>query len=411
MDLKSPIDITAVLAAVKKHKDLLKAIDKLDASEVLQHFTPMPGITDSIELGKVEGGSISSKYMGVFLGEKKLGKIVPRRLIVRPVVMEMADEPERYRRSYIAEVPGDIRKEHPFELWIIQHGHAIASEDLHTAVFIAQYNSSADAKEITDAFDGLGTIIESEKIAGALSVANGNMYETGALSRVNIGERLLKMYRAMPETFKRKSSKMFISSSLGEMYDDWRKDEGQIIIGQTEETTGTKYLIGTNGKCELVRLYNLPEDSQFCFLTTKANVVYGFDKESDFRSIKPFASGNPYLFTAAGKYVIGFQLISIHKSEFCVNDCPLNPSKPNTIGTLKVVITPTEAISAGAKWHVKGEDGWRESGMIASVAPGQVEVEYLDAHGYTLPTGDASLKATIVAGSATDVAATYTAKS
>ncbi|MCZ4279102.1 hypothetical protein, partial [Rhodococcoides yunnanense] len=74
--------------------------------------------------------------------------------------MEMADEPERYRRSYIADVPGDIRKEHPFELWIIQHGHSIASEDLHTAVFVAKYNPSVDAKDITDAFDGLGTIIE-----------------------------------------------------------------------------------------------------------------------------------------------------------------------------------------------------------------------------------------------------------
>ena len=59
MDFKAPIDITAVLTAVKKHKDILKAVDKLDASEVLRHFTPVPGITDSLELGKVEGGSIS----------------------------------------------------------------------------------------------------------------------------------------------------------------------------------------------------------------------------------------------------------------------------------------------------------------------------------------------------------------
>lgn len=58
MDFKAPIDITAVLTAVKKHKDILKAVDKLDASEVLRHFTPVPGITDSLELGKVEGGSI-----------------------------------------------------------------------------------------------------------------------------------------------------------------------------------------------------------------------------------------------------------------------------------------------------------------------------------------------------------------
>ena len=66
MDFKAPIDITTVLTAVKKHRDILKAVDKLDASEVLKHFTPVPGITDSLELGKVEGGSISSKYTGKF---------------------------------------------------------------------------------------------------------------------------------------------------------------------------------------------------------------------------------------------------------------------------------------------------------------------------------------------------------
>ena len=109
MDFKAPIDITAVLTAVKKHKDILKAVDKLDASEVLRHFTPVPGITDSLELGKVEGGSISGKYTGKFTAGKYLGKIVPRRLVVRPVVMEMSDEPERYRRTYIAEVPGTLR--------------------------------------------------------------------------------------------------------------------------------------------------------------------------------------------------------------------------------------------------------------------------------------------------------------
>lgn len=407
MNFNDPIDITAVMTAVKKHKDLLKSIDRTSANEVLQHFTPMPGITDSIELGMVEGGSISSKYQGVFLGDKKLGEIVPRRLIVRPVVMEMADEPERYRRTYIAEVPGEQRKEHPFELWIINHGHALASEDLHNAIFMAKYSSGKDDNEITDAFNGIGTILDIDRTAGLISVANGNMFQTGELTRANVGEVLKAMYRRMPETFKKKSSKMFLSSSIGEMYDDWRKDEGQIIIGQTEETTGTKYLIGSNGKCEIVRLSNLPEGSQFILLSTKKNLVYGFDKESDFKSIRPFQSGNPYRFTATGKYVIGFQAISIHKSELCVNERPLDPSKAPTLGTLKVTIAPTEVLPLGAKWRVKDEIEWRNSGDIAYLAAGAVEIEYTDVAGYNKPTGVA-LSATIVAGQAVDVAGTYT---
>ena len=171
MDFKAPIDITAVLTAVKKHKDILKAVDKLDASEVLRHFTPVPGITDSLELGKVEGGSISGKYTGKFTAGKYLGKIVPRRLVVRPVVMEMSDEPERYRRTYIAEVPGTLRKEHPFELWLINHGHELASNDLLFAIFTAKYSADEEKTDIQDSFDGIGTIITEGEAVGDISSA------------------------------------------------------------------------------------------------------------------------------------------------------------------------------------------------------------------------------------------------
>ena len=288
MDFKTPIDITAVLTAVKKHKDILKAVDKLDASEVLKHFTPIPGITDSIELGKVEGGTVSSKYTGTFEAGKSQGKIVPRRLIVRPVVMEMADEPERYRRTYIAEVPGSIRKDHPFELWLINHGHELASNDLLFAIFIARYSAKEEDKDINDAFDGMGTVIEDAKAVGDVSSLEGNVYTTGELTRANIGEKLLEMWRHMPRSFKRKKNiKMFISDDLGDMYDDWRKDEGTIVIGMKEDTSDTQHLLGSNNRCELVRLPNLPDNSQFVMLSTKENCCYGFDKESDFKSITP----------------------------------------------------------------------------------------------------------------------------
>jgi hypothetical protein len=226
---------------------------------------------------------------------------------------------------YIAEVPGEIRKDHPFELWIIQHGITLASEDLHNAIFTAKYDSDTQKKEITDAFDGLGTIIEKDKTSEKISADNGNLFATGVLSRANVGEKLLDMWRAMPLTFRRKSSIMIISDELGDMYDDWLKDE--VVILLKDEVAGEEYLKGTKGKCRLVRVADLPDNSQMVILTTKGNVVYGFDKISDLKSMKPFASGNPYLFTAAMKYIIGFQLISIHKSEFCVNDQPLTPEE------------------------------------------------------------------------------------
>ena len=404
MNFNAPIDITAVLTAVKKHKDILKAVDKLDANEVLKHFTPVPGITDSIELGKVEGGTVSGKYTGTFEAGKYLGKIVPRRLIVRPVVMEMADEPERYRRTYIAEVPGTLRKEHPFELWLINHGHELASNDLLFAIFTAKYDSAVDKKSIQDAFDGIGEVLAVSEKSGDIATVEGNVFHTGELTRASVGEQLLDMYRAMPRTFKRKKNiKMFISDNIGDLYDDWRKDEGTIIVGLKEDTSDTQHLLGSNNRCELVRLPNLPDDSQFVMLTTKENVCYGFDKESDFKSIKPFESGNPYLFTAAGKYIIGFQFVSVHKSEFCINDCPVDPEN-NNLAFVKVTV----AVAAGAKWRVAGEAIWRKSDTQIMVPAGSVEIEFSEIEGFTKPE---NTTVTAVSGTTKTATGTYVSKS
>jgi len=329
MDLTTPIDIQAVIGAVKEHRDLLTTLDAEQASETLQHFTAIPGVKDSIVLGRTTLGKISHKYTGQFIGQVQNGKIVPRTLVVYPCVMEMDDEPERYRRTYIQEVKGGLDPyTHPFEVWLLNYGYKCASKELFDVMLVAKYSNSNRKTELKDSFDGLGTIIESEKTAGNFSVANGNVFATGELTRVNIGDKLLEMYRSMPSTFRSKrNAKLFISADLGDLYDDWLQDQGTLIIeSNTAEVAGQKFLRGTNRKVEIVRLNNMPNSSQFVMLTTKENVVYGYDKDSDFQSLKPFASGNPYHFTAAGKYVLGFQFVTLDKSEICINDRSFDPA-------------------------------------------------------------------------------------
>lgn len=326
MDLTSPIDIQSVIGAVKKHKDLLTTLRAEEAGEILQHFTAISGVKDSITLGRTTLGKISHKYTGQFIGQVSNGKVVPRTLVVRPCVMEMSDEPERYRRTYITEVDGGLdAKKHPFELWLINYGLKSASKELHDVVLIAAYDSGSDATDLGDSFDGILTIAEAEKSAGAISAEKGNLYATGVMTRANVGDKLLAMWRHMPATFRRKGGKMFISEDLATLYDDWLDDQGTLVTGSGAETAGQKFLRNSNGKCEIVRLGGMPEGSQFVMITTKENIVYGYDKPSDMQSLLPFASGNPYLFTAAGKYVIGFQFVTIDKSELCINDQPVVP--------------------------------------------------------------------------------------
>ena len=325
MDLTAPIDITAVQGAVVKHQNVLVPLDRLDVQDVLKDCTEMIGIKDSITLGKKTNGSISSKYTGVFLGKGTLGKIVPRTLKVNPIVAEMADEPERYRRSFITALNGGMwDKKHPFELWIIQEGINTAAEDLRRVLFTAKVDDAEGKIDIGDSFDSWGTIIEAEKADGGISVANGNMVATGVIDRTNAGEKLLAMYRAMPSTFKeKKDAVLWMSEAMGDAYDDWYKDEH--VREVRYDAAGQLFLEGTNNRCKLKRCTTFPDGSNFVMLTRKANMVYGYDKASDLKSMKPFNSGNPYLFTAAMKYVFGCQFISIDKSELSVNDQPITP--------------------------------------------------------------------------------------
>ena len=327
MDLTTPIDITAVIGAVKKHRDLLVTLRTEAAGDILQHFTAISGVKDSITLGRTTLGKISHKYTGKFIGQVSNGKIVPRTLKVYPCVMEMDDEPERYRRTYITEVDGGLDpNKHPFEIWLINYGIKCASKELHDVLLVAKYDADAEKTGLDTSFDGLLTIIETEKTAGNISTKLGNMHQTGVFTLADVGDKLLAMWRKMPQKFRKEGGKMYLSLDLAELYDDWLDNQGTLVTGSGAETAGQKFLRQTNGKCEIVRLSGMPEGSQFVMITTKENVVYGYDKPSDFSRLVPFASGNPYHFTAAGKYVIGWQLVTLDKSEFLINDQPVTPA-------------------------------------------------------------------------------------
>jgi hypothetical protein len=194
----------------------------------------------------------------------------------------------------------------------------MASEELYNAIFIAKRSNDAGDLALTDSFDGWSTIVATDITAGLISSANGNLYSNGAITRANAGEYLLDMWRKRPEVLRRKNTNMWLPSDVSDLYDDWYRDEHD--NPPNVDQSGQEYLEGTQKKCRIKRHNALPAGSQQVFLTTRENMIYGTDKLEDMKSMKAFPSGNPYLFTATMKYVFGTQFVSIHKSEFAVND-------------------------------------------------------------------------------------------
>ncbi len=407
MDLTKPIDITAVQSAVKKHQNLLVSIRDKEASNLLKLFALLPGIKDSITIGRTELGSVSRGYTGTFLGQLEAGKIVPRTLTVHPVVMEMDDEPERYRRWYLGDVAGGIiPNSHPFEIWLNNYGVSCASEDLAAALLTAKRDATKLAQGVQYAFDGPLTILQAEITANNIAVAKGNMYQTGALSRANVGDKLLAMWRSRKKSFRDKQSEMWISSDVMDLYVDWLEDQGVHITGTTSEATEeTTFLRNTSKKVRLVVVPYMPEGSQFVQLMMPRTWFYGFDKNSDMNQLKPFASGNPYHYTATGKYVIGFQIVSINELIFCCNDQPISPNSLSVNATLAVTAGETGALSVetnspGAITYSSSDETVAtvsNKGVVTGVGAGTATITVAQAASNTFPAATKTVAVTVSA--------------
>ncbi len=320
MDLTKPIDITAVNNTGKKYTKDIQTLDKRAASEFLQYMTPHIGVKSTLGLTTFIHNEISKRYTGAWVGDKTLGTLKMRDLVVKAIVAEISDEPERYRESYITEVAGGLDPlKHPFELWLINQAIDMASEELLSAIWKAVYSADPANTTLLHSFDGLEKQILDGITASDISVGNANLYSSGAAYTVgNIGDFLLAQWRAMPETFRRKGGLMVLSHTMGELYDDWYKAEHDSPPNM--DTAGQTTLDGSNGKCVLVRTSIIPASSQRVLVTVKGNMHYGTDKLDDMRKFTAFSSGNPYLFTAAMKYIFGVQFGTFDKRLFSVND-------------------------------------------------------------------------------------------
>jgi len=316
MDFTKPINIEAVNNTAQKYNQTIFRLITTGADETLQHLTAQLGVQDSLVLSTFEHNSILKPYTGNFDGSVKIGDIVPRTLKVESLVAEIADEPERYRRSYFAAVQAGLNPNtHPFERWLVETIALIISEDLNIATFQAIRNPSG--KTPFDGFDGFFKIISDEIDAGNISTAKNNMFSTGTITRANAGTVLKEQFRSLHKGLRTKGVNIYCSQDVLDAYDDWYNDtyDGNPVINEYNQTT----LLGSQKKGVFIPLSSMG-DSNLVIMTQKANLHYGVDQLSDSETIKAFISGNPYLFTAAMKMVFGVQIQSIHSRSFVIND-------------------------------------------------------------------------------------------
>src|SRR6056297_1332036 len=103
-DLTQPINISSFNHVAEKYRKEIKPVHMLAAGNVTRYMTPVSGVRGSIVLTKMDKGSVSRQYDGTFKADKTVGTPEQRTLTVYPVVAEVSDEPEKYRRTFIDEI-------------------------------------------------------------------------------------------------------------------------------------------------------------------------------------------------------------------------------------------------------------------------------------------------------------------
>lgn len=110
-----------------------------------------------------------------------------------------------------------------------------------------------------------------------------------------------------------------------------------------------------------------------------------------------------YMDITGGWYRPAKKTVSISSGELTTISGTYSMTPPTS--SLKVSITPTAAVSAGAKWRVDGGD-WQDSGTtLTGLSITTKTVEFIDVYGWTKP---ASQAVTIIQDELSEVSASYT---
>lgn len=157
------------------------------------------------------------------------------------------------------------------------------SKNLNKVLWSAVRNSAGTGT--ADLFDGFDTITTAD-MAGAtpkISVAKKNLIElTAAIDANNAVDKLKEIYRAASDELQGETTKMFISKTVKQMYeDDYQASHGALPYNTAFKKT---FLEGSDDTCELVALPN-KKNSPYIHLTTKGNMLVGVDQQSDTEKI------------------------------------------------------------------------------------------------------------------------------
>ncbi|MDF1546404.1 MAG: hypothetical protein P1P88_01190 [Bacteroidales bacterium] len=323
MDLTTPIDITAIQGTADKIKPKIKKLMMQNIRSVLATLASIKGIQSSIDMLTFIEGNLAMPYDPTLQNWQKLGDIKKRTANVKVGMVPIKDEIERYRDTYLIALEELNLSEAklPFAQWYLETIVGVGLQSLFILPYQGVHNAAGTSA--IDIADGFFKIIEDEKTANNITVALGNLYElSGAATdytSANIGTELKAQYFNFPEVTQQLATvEIRIPYRYREMYKEWWKSEYPTNIGGD---VPTDYLDGTDKKAKFI-WESAMGASKKVIMNVPGVMTYETDNDNkEFGKMKVFhPDNNPFYVACVNKIVIGFQIHTLDKRVFSVNN-------------------------------------------------------------------------------------------
>ena len=300
-------------AAIKYRSELLM-LPIIGCQDTLQYMTARPGIRYKERVGTMSGDAQFAPYKPTRASDFNLN--VDYRELETFFGSVVSDfEPNSAVSTLLGTgaTKGDGQISTPTAKSVLALIAKSLSEHLNDAIWNGVRNATGDTSK--DLFNGFDTITQSEISAQNISAEKGNYLKlTEDITAANAVDVAKKILFSLDPRLRSQELFLYCSQDFVDKYNEgYLLSHGGIPYNTEYGQTAVE---GSNGKLKLVPLYN-KADSKFMHVTTKSNMLVGFDQMGDIENVM-VKEYKPFILSYIATMFFGVQFESIDKRRFKV---------------------------------------------------------------------------------------------
>lgn len=300
-------------AAIKYRSELLM-LPIIGCQDTLQYMTARPGIRYKERVGTMGGEAQFAPYKPTRATDFNLN--VDYRELETFFGSVVSDfEPNSAVSTLLGTgaTKGDGQISTPTAKSVLALIAKSLSEHLNDAIWNGVRNATGDTSK--DLFNGFDTITQSEITAQNISAEKGNYLKlTEDITAANAVDVAKKILFSLDPRLRSQDLFLYCSQDFVDKYNEgYLLSHGGIPYNTEYGQTAVE---GSNGKLKLVPLYN-KADSKFMHVTTKSNMLVGFDQMGDIENVM-VKEYKPFILSYIATMFFGVQFESIDKRRFKV---------------------------------------------------------------------------------------------